>query len=85
MAEKGSLTVNAAHVLWLESLQVGDTVTRWLAGTVPVKLKITAIGDLIECGPWTFHKATGCEVDIDIGFDGITKTGSFIKKDETLQ
>jgi hypothetical protein len=62
----------------LDALQVGDKVTRMLAGTIPMQLKITQIDDLIHCGPWTFHRDTGCEVDLELGWDGITTTGSFI-------
>lgn len=68
----------------LAALQVGDEVTRMLTGTIPVGLKVTAIDDLIHCGPWTFHKLTGCEVDLEIGWDGLKTTGSFLvfKKDD---
>lgn len=78
----GILIRNKAHTDWLASLQVGDVVTRWLAGTIPCKIKISAIDDLIHCGPWTFNPDNGCEIDEDLGWDGVIHTGSFIKKDE---
>ena len=60
------------------NLKVGDTVTRMLAGTVPMELKITEITDeLIACGPWTFDKNTGAEVDLELGWGNII-TGSFL-------
>lgn len=62
----------------LDALQVGHVVTRMLAGTVPQQLKITAIDSLIHCGPWTFHCDTGAEVDAELGWDGVTVTGSFL-------
>lgn len=78
----GILISNKEHTEWLATLQVGDVVTRWLAGTIPCQIKITLIDDLIYCGPWTFRKDNGCEVDEDLGWDGVTHTGSFIKKDK---
>lgn len=63
----------------LAALKVGDIVNRMLAGVVRVRIKVTAIDDLIHCCPWTFHKETGCEVDSDLGWDGVTVTGSFLK------
>jgi hypothetical protein len=47
-------------------MNVGDEVTRMLGGTVPMKLKVTAITDeRIICGPWEFDKKTGAEIDED--------------------
>jgi hypothetical protein len=69
----------------LDALKVGDTVTRMLAGTVAMPLKVTAIDDMIRCGhdgmEWTFHRQTGAEIDMRFGWDGITQTGSFLKFD----
>jgi hypothetical protein len=68
----------------LDSLKVGDTVTRMLAGKVPMQLPITAIDDMIRCGfddmEWTFHRETGLEIDMRFEWDGVTKTGSFLTK-----
>lgn len=64
-------------------IKVGDTVTRMWNFDPPQEvgpLKVTAIDQLIHCGPWTFHKETGFEVDPDMGWDGITKSGSYLKE-----
>jgi len=67
---------------YLDNLKVGDKITRMLAGA-PMKLKITEIDDkLIHCGWWAFSKITGAEVDEELGWDGITITGSYIKEPE---
>ena len=64
-------------------MNVGDTVTRWLAGTIPQELAITEItDDRIICGSWEFDKATGAEIDEFLGWGPppkFTMTGSFIK------
>lgn len=79
----GILTNDKEHREWLATLKVGSPVTRWLAGTVPCKFKITEIDDdFFHCGPWKFRKDNGCEVDEDLGWDGVAHTGSFIKKDK---
>lgn len=68
-------------------LKAGDKVTRMLAGTVPMRMKVLKIDDtLIHCGAvnsgisgWTFDRATGAEVDEDLHWGpayGIT--GSFL-------
>lgn len=64
----------------LDALQVGDVVVRMLAGTIPSRIKVTQIDDLIHCGPWTFHRANGCEVDTELGWDGVHVTGSFLSE-----
>lgn len=67
-------------IVWLTQLRVGDTVERWLAGEVPMLLKVTAIGDgMIYCGAWIFDRKTGGEIDEDLGWNGVD-TGSFITK-----
>jgi hypothetical protein len=64
---------------WLQSLKVGDTVTRWLAGDIPMNLIVAALtDDIVDCG-WTFCRQTGCEIDDDLGWGPPPKmTGSFI-------
>ena len=48
-------------------MKIGGTVTRMLAGVIPMDLKITDITeDKIVCGPWEFDKVTGIEIDEDI-------------------
>ncbi len=64
-------------------MNVGDMITRWLGGQVEMQLRITAITeDRIICGSWEFDKATGAEIDEDLGWGPPPKyayTGSFIK------
>lgn len=61
-------------------VQVGDIVTRMLAGVVPMQLRVSAIDEnTIECGDWLFDRATGMEIDYELGWGpqfGIT--GSFL-------
>jgi len=64
---------------WLGRLRVGDQVTRWLAGVVPIPLVVTSRkGGLIECGAWTFDARNGAEIDPDLGWDEMG-TGSYIR------
>lgn len=64
---------------FLDSLKVGDIVTRMLAGVVAINLRVTALDDkLITCGAWTFNRATGGEVDEYLGWDGVGHTGSML-------
>lgn len=67
-------------------MNVGDEITRMLAGSIPMKLKVTEITeDRIICGGWEFDKKTGAEIDDDLGWGPPTleepnkMTGSFIK------
>jgi hypothetical protein len=65
----------------LIGIAVGDTVIRMLAGSVPIELEVTAIDDVhFHCGPWKFRRDTGAEVDEGLSFDGLTRTGSYIKE-----
>lgn len=50
------------------SFAVGDAVNRMIGGA-PMKLRVTALDErLIHCGPWTFDRDTGIEVDDDLGW-----------------
>ncbi len=70
----------ATKMYMLDKMTVGDTITRMLAGVVPMKLKITEITPKhIVCGAWKFHRITGAEVDEDLGWDGLSHSGSYIK------
>jgi hypothetical protein len=64
-------------------IKVGDRVTRWLAGTIPVELVVSGVtDDRIVCGSWEFDKLTGAEIDEELGWGPPPKygvTGSFIK------
>jgi hypothetical protein len=49
------------------AVEAGDTVLRLLAGRVPMQLNVTLVDeDLIHCGPWTFSRRTGREVDPEL-------------------
>jgi hypothetical protein len=59
--------------------KVGDVVVRMLGGAIPMSLKVTEVDDrFIHCGPWKFDKATGAEVDEELGW-GNDGTGSYIE------
>ena len=74
-----------------EHVKVGDVVTRMLAGTIPMKLKVTAVTDtLIECGSgdegWAFDRKTGAEVDDFLNWGPPPKmTGSYLLRREEIQ
>ncbi len=71
-------------------VKVGDTITRMLAGTVPMKLKVSIVTDTLiisgldEDSGWCFDRKTGAEVDKQLGWgirdkDGnLSPTGSFL-------
>jgi hypothetical protein len=64
----------------LEDMKVGDTVTRMMCG-FPMQLKVSTVtDDRIICGPWTFSKANGAEIDEELGWDE-RKTGSYLYHD----
>lgn len=64
-------------------LKVGDKVTRLLAGSISMRLLVTEVEDkYIHCGPWKFNRITGLEVDEDLGWDGETHTGSYLRRIE---
>ena len=50
-------------------LQVGDQVARTAAGKPMGTYTVTALDeDLVHCGPWTFDRVSGIEVDSELGF-----------------
>lgn len=66
-------------------VKAGDTVTRMLAGKIPMKLKVTEVtDDLIKtAGGWDFDRKTGAEEDPALGWGvkfGVT--GSFLVEDK---
>lgn len=71
-----------------EYVQVGDVVTRMLAGVVPMLLKVTEVTDTeILCGPreigYMFDRKTGAEIDSDLDWGPPPKmTGSFLVVNE---
>ena len=70
----------------LREVRVGDTVTRLLAGSIPMKLVVSDVDEhLIYCGGpggWKFDRDSGVEVDEELGWGpqfGIT--GSYLIPD----
>lgn len=67
------------------NIKPGDVVTRMLAGTVEMPLRVTEVtDDLILCGPkgegWAFDRDVGWEEDPDLGWGRKFKgTGSYLK------
>lgn len=72
-------------------LKIGDELTRVLGGEVEMPVIVGYIDDnTFKVGSvkgaiswedgWTFNKHTGLEIDEDLGWDGISKTGSYIKQ-----
>lgn len=48
-------------------IKPGDTITRMLAGVIPMDLNVTEITeDRIVCGPWAFDRKTGWEIDEEL-------------------
>jgi hypothetical protein len=65
----------------LSGVQVGDECQRVFRGESLMILRVTEVtDDLIICGPWTFDRATGAEIDEDLNWGPSTKTGSVLKK-----
>jgi hypothetical protein len=63
---------------WLAGLKVGDPVHRFL-GPIPMPLQVSRVTETrIHCGPWEFDRATGAEIDEDLGW-GPALTGSYIR------
>ena len=62
-------------------MQIGDEVTRNMAG-IKIKFKITELtSERIICGPWEFDRRTGAEIDDDLGWGPYPKmTGSYIEE-----
>jgi len=67
----------------MAEIEVGQEVTRLLAGTIPMQLKVTQLtDDRIYCGDYTFDRATGAEIDEELGWGPPPEyeiTGSFIQ------
>lgn len=66
-------------------LKPGDTVTRMLAGVVPMEVTVEKVDDTLihMVGGWTFDRATGVEEDHELGW-GVQfgLTGSFLAQEE---
>ena len=64
---------------WLQKLKVGDGVIRLLAGVIPMTLTVTKVTDeKVICGPWEFNRNNGAEIDLELGWDGVNSTGSYL-------
>jgi hypothetical protein len=59
---------------------VGKFVTRFLAGTIPMRLRVTEVtATRVLCGGYEFDRETGAEIDDDLGWGPPPKlTGSCI-------
>jgi hypothetical protein len=68
----------------MEDIKVGDRVVRWLGGAIPMPLRVTQVtGTTVECSLWTFDRATGAEIDDDLGWGPPPRiTVSFIVMEE---
>jgi hypothetical protein len=62
------------------SVKVGDKVSRHLGLGTAMILVVTGVDDFIHCGPWTFSKKNGAEIDEDLGWNE-EKSGSYIIAD----
>lgn len=65
----------------LHDLQKGDIAVRWMSNIHPQELKVTHIDEdlnTIHCGPWTFCRDTGAEIDEDLRW-GQQGTGSVLR------
>jgi len=65
-------------------MEVGNIVTRMLAGSIPMKLEITEITEdrIIVGGGWEFNKHTGHEIDDAIS---VLVSHLVLNKDGTIQ
>ncbi len=64
-------------------VKAGDYVIRML-GEIPMTLQVHSVDDafIYVGGPpnvgWKFRRDNGAEVDEDLGWDGLTETGSYL-------
>ncbi len=65
----------------LRDLRAGDRVLRTFGSHPAMTLTTTEVGGgLIRCGPWTFDRETGAEVDEDLQWGpAFGRTGSYIE------
>lgn len=71
------------RTLSFRRIKEGDLVMRILAGKIPIELKVTKVDEnLIHCGPWTFCRNTGVEIDEVLDWGNSPKhSGSFLRKE----
>ena len=67
------------------NVKVGDLVIRYLSSElIEQRLRVTKVDDTrIYCGPYTFSRRNGVEIDEDPGWEpadqGFTRSSSFIR------
>ncbi len=70
----------------LSEIRIGDTVVRWLGGGgIRMLLQVESLTEkrIICVGGWEFERATGMEIDEELGWGPDGVTGSWIEaKDE---
>ncbi len=61
-------------------MKEGDTVIRFVAGTMPTELEVTHVtNDRIVCADWEFDRISGAEIDELLGWGPPPqRSGSFI-------
>lgn len=71
--------MQAAPAKDLSTVQVGDTVVRMLAGSLPMQLVVTEVTpERIKCGDWEFSRRNGAEIDDFLGWNE-SRTGSYLR------
>lgn len=72
------MTVDKTKLLLVKA---GDEVTRVLAGVLKMPMKVSEVtkNEILTAGGWKFNRDTGLEIDEDLGWDGITTTGSYLQ------
>lgn len=65
----------------LSGVKAGDTVERDMCGLkIPMEVEVVADGIIYCAGGWMFMVNNGAEYDPDLGWDGITATGSMLTR-----
>ena len=71
----------------LSEVGTGDTVVRWLGGgAIRMLLQVESITEkrIICVGGWEFDRATGMEIDEQLGWGPDGVTGSYIEAPDEL-
>jgi len=71
----------------LSEIRIGDTVVRWLGGGgIHMLLEVESITEkrIICVGGWEFDRATGMEIDEQLGWGPEGETGSWIEAHDEL-
>ena len=61
-----------------EHIREGDHILRLVGGKIPMRMLVQRVDEeFIYCaGGWKFRRDTGGEVDEDLEWDGVKRTGS---------